>query len=161
MNNGGSRYASANKGWGYSINYAEAVAEDEKRLASLTNPVAIAVSAEMSAEEMAWLHDGHRFDPVWFALSVPERTEVRRALLGLTREEMVSMITCLDGDYGPLATAWLGVCYPEAPGSYKRSDAAWKRLEDLDDHIFTADDRKRRLAKAKASLARHKRNGGL
>ena len=83
-----SRGFTKGRGWGYAIDYAAAIAEDDRVIALYDGPVMRAMSAALTDEEQRWILDGVALDVADFVLAAPE---TRAALLGLTNVDVADL----------------------------------------------------------------------
>lgn len=141
------------KGWGYAIDYDKAIAYDLKQIADLESPEQLAVSASIHAKS-----DVHLDAASWcvweHGRGVLPTAEIiaRGALLGLTVEH-ISALDRADSQ------GFLPADFPKVPYTWANMKAAEDRLKELDFLQFIDEKaRKSALSKARADLARHKRN---
>lgn len=153
--------------WAHKIDYDRSIADDEREIAALSDPVAIAVSADLTPEEQsAYFGGGFHWDVADFVLSAwgnPEHAERRLAMLGLSRQDIVDYVHTVESD--PISRAEKapileGYDFADAVtrGAYARGREIAKRLDGFHWYITTPEKRAERIKKAKANLARHKRN---
>lgn len=153
--------------WAHKIDYDRSIADDEREIAALSDPVAIAVSADLTPEEQsAYFGGGFHWDVADFVLSAwgnPEHAERRLAMLGLSRQDIADYVFHAVNDphsRNALAPLMEGYDYAAAVtrGAGARGREIAKRFDGFHWYITTPAKRAERIKKAKASLARHKRN---
>lgn len=147
-----SRGFTKGRGWGYAIDYAAAIAEDDRLLALYDGPIVRAMSATLTDEEHRWILDGVALDAADFVLAAPE---ARAALLGLTDVDVSDLAYYYleTGRETATARALAGRC---TPGAYSRSKALAERLKGYAPMLEIH--RKGLVRSARASRARHLRN---
>lgn len=150
--------------WAFKIDYDRSIAEDEREIAALSNPVAIAVSADLTPEEQeACFGGGFQWDLAHFVLRVwgdREHADRRLAMLGLSRQDLADYVydTVSDmEDFAPLMEGY-DVHAMWERGAHARGREIAKRFEGLHWYIMPPEKRADCVKKAKASLARHRRN---
>jgi len=158
------------RGFGYAIDYDKEIALDEVALAAATAPLAQAIAASLTSEELSWMSQGYlRTRGVWLFYK-PETFEVRAALLGLdaydvaafarfamfqdlVREEWVEALAATIIE-GPLARdeEWR-----RCIAARRHAAPRWASLG-LDERVDTAEELEKARKHAQTALARHKRN---
>ena len=140
------------RGWGYAINYAAAIAEDDRVIALYDGPVMRAMSAALTDEEQRWISEGYQIDVAHFVLREPE---TRAAMIGLTSDDAndLAFLACAD-DYEPSDVA-RKLAARATPGAYSRALALAARFPDP---AYLESVRAAIVRSAKASRARHMRN---
>lgn len=143
------------KGWGFKINYAEAIRDDERRIACLTEQLA---KGWFRAE----LPTGLPERPTWTALDLRDLVLYVpgvAATVPLTPQEVADYV-----DYAEINDRLLANAHPNLPTptkgreGYDRAKAIAARL---DAHTYlepSAELARVSLRKAKTSLSRHRRN---
>jgi hypothetical protein len=144
-------------GWGYIIDYDKAIREDEARIAHLSSEASIRASRELLPEARAALPDFDGWDVYYLVTYKPEGVAARAAVFGLTLEDVRAWAYLCDSQDDAL---WALVGDPQ-PGDYARGKAVDDRLGRYAFDVWSEADRRRALSKAKAALARHKRNKDL
>lgn len=157
------------KGWGFKIDYAKAIKEDEALIADCTRAI-----------------ENHWFIPVWHPPLATIRVEAPNVekgeseyceywtliqlfltfpeyayAAGLTDEDLGVLVHTLDGYEGPLYDR-----FPvpiSGPQLWKKSDELISKIEQLlpSGTLYSEESNRATLKRAKASLARHKRNAKL
>ena len=155
---------SKSKGWGFKIDYDQAIREDEKVIAET-----------LRALEHKW------FQPIWHAplatikilpivegeLEFSDSWNILTLFLlfpefayaaGLTDEDLGVLVYTLDGYEHERYN-----CFPApvvGPATYKRSDELLKQIEALwpSGYLYSEEKLRTQLKHAKAALSRHKRN---
>jgi hypothetical protein len=139
----------------YKIDYDKAIAEDEMEIARLTDPRLVAVTAELLPHEHAL---GHGAVEVFaFVVGSPERRAIRAAIFKLTDADLCAVAMwydILDAIDDPMFVA--GSSFATTAAALDRGKALAARLDGF--HFMTEPERRKALSKARASLARHKRN---
>ncbi len=148
------------RGWGYAIDYAKAIREDEARIAHLTSPMCLCVSRDLLPAARAAYSD-HAIRPAYGSWDVYhlitytcEGLEGRASKLGLTLEDVRAWAFFVD----EASEAVWAVLGDEQRGDYARGKAIETRFSLHAFEVYTEDDRRKALSKARAALARHKRN---
>lgn len=137
-------------GFGYAIDYAKEIAADEARIAELSSDLFVRIARELMPAAEAACPNYRGWNAYQLLTYSAEGAPARAAVLGLSLSE---------------ARAWVYFCN-DAPedfglgdvqtGDYAVGHAVDKRLDRI--WGYTEAERKKALAKAKASLARHRRN---
>lgn len=148
----------------FKIDYAASIAQDEALIALYSSPVAIAIAAEYCAEDevRALAHGGGLCDGPWFLFGDPARLRARMAAAGLSVEDVATYAHRGDGfatgdaEIDARVAALRGLTGRPAWDAEKAGDEMWVRISELP--VGPEERRVRLLRKAKASLARHKRN---
>ena len=162
--------APTRQSWGYEIDYDKAIAEDEAALAEATAPLARAIAASLTAEELIWISQGYLRTRCFWLFYRQETFEVRAALLGLDaydaaafarfaiyenmdREEWVDTLAATITE-GPLSRdeEW-----HRCIAARRHAGPRWKALG-MDERADTTEDLEKARKHAQAALARHKRN---
>lgn len=144
--------------WSRKIDYVAAIADDEREIARLSDPVFIALIASMTDGELAALKNGYRVDAFW--LLADEKLGVERArIMGLSGTEVAQAFVSSEGDVEALDAAAArhdpSVRF-EAGERYRNGVALADKLHEM--VLCTEEQRVAGLKRAKASLARHRRN---
>ena len=115
--------------WGYKIDYDKEIAIDQKEIEQLDSSLARAVSASLTAEEIAWMkrsggHDAYAW--LWFS---PELIERRARLLGLSDRDLAVLAARIEADAPPYQKidAWVSEYadrLPKGSSFYRESDAS-------------------------------------
>ena len=142
--------------WSYSIDYDKAIAEDERAIARLSSPECVRVSrvllpAALAAYPQSTWSDWDVYHLVTYA---PDGLEGRAAAFGLSLADARAWAFFCDEGREEIWT----VLGDEQAGDYAKGRAIDARLDRCAFDVLPEDKRKKALAKAKASLARHKRN---
>jgi hypothetical protein len=141
-----------NRGWGFKIDYARDIREDEAHIAHLTNPMCILISRELLPEAQAQYPEYTGWCVYEILVREPKTMEARAARFDLTLGCIRAWALFLDED---LVWSKLGDLQK---GDYARGEALEARLGRNAFEVLSEQDRRQALAKARASLARHKRN---
>jgi len=142
------------QGWGYAIDYAKEIAADQARIAHLSSEACIRASRELLPEASAAFPDFSDWDVYYLITHKPEGIELRAAVFGLTLEDIRAWAYLCDSQDDAL---W-AVVGDHRPGDYARGQAVDARFSRYVFDVWPEAARRRALSKAKASLARHKRN---
>ena len=141
--------------WSHKIDYAKAIAEDEREIALYDSPAVKTIAASLDADELRWLKEGvcPQDNPYWLLLngSDEKRTE-RLTVFGLTEVDL-ACAAFYNGDSFPVEIACR--CVSGGP-DFRRGREVVELLKDIP--VLTEQNRLRFLKQSKASLARHKRN---
>lgn len=150
--------------WAFKIDYARAIAQDEAEIAMLDG-VTRQLAATLSETEVNWFCQGFLFDGWRLLIGSPERREERMRILGVSDAEFEA--ACFVGEPdGVGLDGWneeelktrarAGAAAVDRPGTYKLGEEVIRRLEVV--RILPESHRVSALRKARASLARHRRN---
>jgi hypothetical protein len=150
-------------GWAFKIDYATAIAEDEARIALYSSPMAVVISAALRSDE-AERAAAARFPlaGLWFIFGDLALLRERMAIAGVSVDDLASYLAPRDAwasgdaEIEARVAAIRLLPWPASYESEKAGDVAWTRICDLP-VVFEAK-RLEIVRKAKASLARHKRN---
>jgi hypothetical protein len=142
------------RGWGYAIDYVKEIAADQARIAHLSSEPCIRASRELLPEAQAAFPDFADWDVYYLITYKPEGVAARGAVFGLTLEDVRAWAYLYDSQDDAL-WALLG---DHQPGDYARGKAIDARLGRYAFDVWSEADRRKALAKAKAALARHRRN---
>ncbi len=140
-------------GWGYSIDYAKAIREDEARIAHLSSPTCIRVARELLPEASA-AHPNYFWDAYHLVTYKLEGIEARASVFGLTLMDVRAWAYFMD-EWREEVWNVLG---DEQQGDYAIGKAIDARLEGHAFEVYTEEARRKALIKAKAAISRHKRN---
>lgn len=150
------------KGWGIKVNYPAEIAADEARIALYSSPMAIAISAAVEADPaaMAANHDGY-LTGHWFLFGNVATIKARLALAGLSIEDAAHYVRFSEGMTGDAeidaaARALLSLPHDACLAARERERVVAATIADLP--VCFEAERVAIVRKAKASLARHKRN---
>jgi hypothetical protein len=153
------------RGWGYAIDYDKEIALDEAEIARLDHPVARAVSASLTSEEIDWIESKrYAYTPIDWLWYRPELLRERAAIVRLSpRElELLAALRMDDVTAGHEASSWIS-SYAESvleeSSWYREAAALGKQFENLvGENIISESRRATLLKKAKSDLSRHRRN---
>ena len=141
----------SSSGWGYALDYNAEIAADEVEVARLSSEAAIVASAWNTKHVM----QATALDVLF---SSPAGVFERAALMGIEVEELAEIYVSVDADdySGYYETMTERPSLPLRVGARKRGDV----LVDLLASLWPGTEKQRAaaLTKAKARLARHKRN---
>lgn len=125
----------------YRIDYASAIAEDERTIAHLTDPLTIAAAAMLAIAAPRFPHFN-----AWSVYSLVTTNPANAAAFGLAADD-VRAWRVFSGD---------GIAAEIQPGDHRRGaelDAKWATFT-----VYTDLERADALKKARTALARHRRN---
>jgi hypothetical protein len=144
----------SSKGWGFKIDYAQAIREDEARIAHLTSPACIRLSEEVLPEAQVHYPGYAAWSAYELIVREPMRIAKEATLFNLTLEDMRAWAFFIDEEREEV---W-NVLGEEQKGDYARGKAIEARFGRDAFEVLSDDGRRHALAKARASLSRHKRN---
>lgn len=135
--------------WGYAIDYDKEIAEDERLIAQLTDPLTVLVSQELLPRALKAYPGSIASEwTLYQLLAHPVEGRVERAaLFGLSMDDLRALSVYENDD-----------AFGEAskPGDYPRGEVLGKQWADFP--VYTEDQRAEALRVARAALARHRRN---
>lgn len=141
--------------WGYAIDYDREIARDQADIEALTSPLLLAVIAEMTEADAKIMTSGYSYGGhgvLAFVINVPARWQQRAKIFGLTSLEITEMAALAEWSTGisEIDSA------ESDQGWYQRAEVLFSKWETFT--FLSEEERRNRLAKAKASMARHRRN---
>jgi hypothetical protein len=141
-------------GWGYKINYAASIRDDEARIAHLTSHVCILIARELLPEAQLAYPTFTNWSVYFIITHKVDGVLERAARLGLTREDVRAWAYVVSDDRSAL---W-DVLGDTQKGDHTRGRVIDDRFDLYAFDVLSETDRRKALSKARASLARHKRN---
>lgn len=142
------------RGWGYSIDYAATIREDEARVAHLSSEACVRVSRELLPEASAAWPAFSSWDAYLLVTYKPEGMEARAAVFGLTIADVRAWAYFTDETREDV---WRDLGDAQK-GDYAIGKAISGRLDHYTFEVYSEEGRRKALTKAKAALSRHKRN---
>ncbi len=142
------------RGWGYKIDYAKAIREDEARIAHLESPMCVRAARELLLEASLAYPTWTSWDVYGLITYKLSSIAERAAIFGLTLEDVRAWAFVANEERGII---W-SVLGDEQKGDYARGQAIDDRLGCHAFDVLSEKDRRAALSKARGALARHKRN---
>lgn len=154
-------------GWGIKIDYAAAIADDESRIALYSSPTVMAISAALRPDEEARALAGRNgyaypLDGFWFLFGDLTLLRARMAIAGLSVEDVACYLcgqdtfATGDAEIDACVAALRTLPARAAWEAEKAGEAIAVRINDLP--VCFEAKRVEIVRKARASLARHRRN---
>lgn len=145
---------SARNPFAYKLDYAAAIAEDNARIARLTAPEAVAASAHLETIRGSLPYVGNIGNGADFLLCAFEGTIARAAILGIDAETLACFLLYTETDGNE---RFEGYPMSNPVAWYKQGKAACEAVTAIP--VDVPEVRAAALKHARASLARHTRNG--
>lgn len=139
-------------GWGYKIDYAKAIAADEARIAWLSSEMCARIAQELLPGARLAFPDYVGWTAYQLITYRADGILGRAAAFGLTPDDIRALAFVSNEDRQDI----IGVVGEPISGDYARGKTVAARCDAID--IHTESQRIAALSKAKADLARHKRN---